>query len=227
MKKVIKSKMFVIFVTAIFVASGTLYAANQYRTSDVIYKASDGTNKNVNDALDELYNSCNSSKDECLVGHICTKCAAGTYVNKDNNMCSKCTAGTYSSEGSTLCTNCPSEYTSAAGSTSLNDCYMPPTTTKSSSNGNWTGTYTCTNGTCVIKKCTFRTGTVCNGGTLSVSSTYMCTLSTGESRGMKSYCNSSLANDINYGGTKGTSYINTSNGDYSYYGASLPSSYSQ
>lgn len=46
-----------------------------------------------------------------------------------------------------------------------------------------------------------------------------------ESCEMKSYCNSSLGNNINYGGVKGTSYINTSNRDYSYYGSSLPNSY--
>ena len=224
MKKIIKSRLFIVIITMIIVASGTLYAANKYQASEVVYKASDGTSKNVNDALNELYNSCNSSKDECPAGHICTKCAAGTYANKDNNTCSKCVVGTYSSEGSTSCTNCPNGYTSAAGSTSLSDCYMPPTTTtKSSSNGNWSGTYTCTNGTCVIKKCTFINGTVCNGGYGGFSSTYMCTLNTENHTGVDYACNSSLGDNTNYGGSK----IYDAGGYYRYYGGGLPSSYSQ
>ena len=55
MKKILKSKMFAIFVTAIFVASGTLYAANKYQASEVVYNKKDGTSTNVNDALNELY----------------------------------------------------------------------------------------------------------------------------------------------------------------------------
>ena len=37
--------------------SGTLYAANTYKASDVVYSSSDGNNMNVNDALNELYNN--------------------------------------------------------------------------------------------------------------------------------------------------------------------------
>lgn len=57
MKKVIKSRLFIVIITMIICISGTLYATNKYQASEVVYKASDGTSKNVNDALNELYNN--------------------------------------------------------------------------------------------------------------------------------------------------------------------------
>ncbi len=55
MKKIIKSRIFLVIITMIICISGTLYAANTYKASDVIYNASDGTSMNVNDALNNLY----------------------------------------------------------------------------------------------------------------------------------------------------------------------------
>ena len=61
MKKVIKSRIFLVIITTIIVASGTLYAANTYKASDVLYTTSDGSSLTVNDALNELYNKSGSS----------------------------------------------------------------------------------------------------------------------------------------------------------------------
>ena len=58
MKKIIKSRLFIVIITTIIVASGTLYAANKYQASEVVYKASDGTTTDVNTALDNIYKSC-------------------------------------------------------------------------------------------------------------------------------------------------------------------------
>ena len=55
MKKIIKSRIFLVIITMIICISGTLYAANTYKASDVIYNASDGTSMNVNDALNNIY----------------------------------------------------------------------------------------------------------------------------------------------------------------------------
>ncbi len=56
MKKILKSNVFLIIVTAFIVSSISVYAVNTYKASDVVYNASDGTSKNVNDAITELYN---------------------------------------------------------------------------------------------------------------------------------------------------------------------------
>ena len=60
MKKIIKSRLFIVVITTIIVASGTLYAANKYQASEVVYNKKDGTSTNVNDALNELYNNMNT-----------------------------------------------------------------------------------------------------------------------------------------------------------------------
>ena len=57
MKKVIKNRMFLVIIITIIVTSVSVYAATTYKATDVIYKASDGTSMNVNDALNELYES--------------------------------------------------------------------------------------------------------------------------------------------------------------------------
>ena len=54
MKKILKSNVFLIIVTAFIVSSISVYAVNTYKASDVVYNASDGTSKNVNDAITEL-----------------------------------------------------------------------------------------------------------------------------------------------------------------------------
>ena len=56
MKKVIKSRIFLVIITTIIVASISVYAATTYNATDVLYTASDGTSMTVNDALNELYN---------------------------------------------------------------------------------------------------------------------------------------------------------------------------
>ena len=55
MKKIIKSRLFLVIITMIVCISGTLYAANKYQASEVVYNKKDGTSTNVNDALNELY----------------------------------------------------------------------------------------------------------------------------------------------------------------------------
>ena len=61
MKKVIKNRMFLVIIITIIVTSVSVYAATTYKATDVIYKASDGTSMNVNDALNELYNKSNNT----------------------------------------------------------------------------------------------------------------------------------------------------------------------
>ena len=61
MKKVIKNRMFLVIIITIIVISVSVYAATTYKATDVIYKASDGTSMNVNDALNELYNKSNNT----------------------------------------------------------------------------------------------------------------------------------------------------------------------
>ena len=56
MKKVIKSRIFLVIMTTIIVASISVYAAVTYNATDVVYNASDGTSMTVDDALNELYN---------------------------------------------------------------------------------------------------------------------------------------------------------------------------
>ena len=55
MKKIMKSRIFLVIITMIICISGTLYAAATYKATDVVYNASDGTSMNVNDALNDLY----------------------------------------------------------------------------------------------------------------------------------------------------------------------------
>ena len=59
MKKIIKSRLFVAVIAMILGISGTLYAANKYQASEVVYNKKDGTTTDVNTALDELYNNMN------------------------------------------------------------------------------------------------------------------------------------------------------------------------
>ena len=56
MKKVIKSRIFLIIVLCIISCGIGVYAANTYKASDVLYTSSDGTSMTVNDALNDLYN---------------------------------------------------------------------------------------------------------------------------------------------------------------------------
>ena len=58
MKKIIKSRLFIVVITMVIVASGTLYAANKYQASEVVYNKKDGTTTDVNTALDNIYKSC-------------------------------------------------------------------------------------------------------------------------------------------------------------------------
>ena len=67
MKKVIKSRIFLVIITMIICISGTLYAANTYKASDVVYNTSDGTSKNVSEVLNELYDKSNKNSDLELI----------------------------------------------------------------------------------------------------------------------------------------------------------------
>ena len=55
MKKIMKSKIFLIVILCIISCSIGVYAATTYKASDVVYNASDGTSMNVNDALNDIY----------------------------------------------------------------------------------------------------------------------------------------------------------------------------
>lgn len=55
MKKMLRSRIFLVIVTLIIGISGTLYAANSYNANAIVYNSSDGTSKNVNEALNDLY----------------------------------------------------------------------------------------------------------------------------------------------------------------------------
>ena len=59
MKKIIENRIFIVIITMIICISGTLYAANKYQASEVVYKASDGTTTDVNTALNNIYNKLN------------------------------------------------------------------------------------------------------------------------------------------------------------------------
>ncbi len=63
MKKVIKSRIFLVIIITIIVTSVSVYAATTYKATDVVYKASDGTSMNVNEALNELYDKINNNCD--------------------------------------------------------------------------------------------------------------------------------------------------------------------
>ena len=56
MKKIIKSRIFLIVILCIISCSIGVYAANTYKASDVVYNANDGSSMSVNEALNELYN---------------------------------------------------------------------------------------------------------------------------------------------------------------------------
>ena len=56
MKKLIRSRIFLVIICGIVFTSIGAYAATAYKASDVIYASSDGTSMNVNDALNDIYN---------------------------------------------------------------------------------------------------------------------------------------------------------------------------
>ena len=60
MKKVIKSRIFIIIVLCIISCGIGVYAAVTYKATDVLYTSSDGTSMTVNDALNDLYNKTSS-----------------------------------------------------------------------------------------------------------------------------------------------------------------------
>ena len=60
MKKIIKSRIFLIVICGIIFTGLGVYAATIYKASDVVYNASDGSSMSVNDALNELYNKKNN-----------------------------------------------------------------------------------------------------------------------------------------------------------------------
>ncbi len=61
MKKLIKSRIFLIIICGIVFTGLGVYASNIYNSTDVLYTSSDGTSMTVSDALNELYNKKNDS----------------------------------------------------------------------------------------------------------------------------------------------------------------------
>ena len=51
MKKIIKSRAFLILICGLIFTGLGVYAATTYKASDVVYNASDGASMNVNEAL--------------------------------------------------------------------------------------------------------------------------------------------------------------------------------
>ncbi len=60
MKKIIKSKIFLVIITAIIVMSISIYAAIVYKATDFTYNVSNGSSKSVSDVLNELYDKMNT-----------------------------------------------------------------------------------------------------------------------------------------------------------------------
>ena len=61
MKKMIKSRIFLVIICGIVFTSIGVYAVTKYNATDIVYNASDGTSMTVNDALNELYNNMSTS----------------------------------------------------------------------------------------------------------------------------------------------------------------------
>ena len=68
MKKVIKSRIFLIIVLCIISCGIGVYAAVTYNATDVLYTSSDGTSMTVSDALNDLY--ANSKKEYYVNGLV-------------------------------------------------------------------------------------------------------------------------------------------------------------
>ena len=80
MKKVLKSKIFIVIICGIIFTSLGVYGASKYQVSEVLYNPSSGESMTVNEALNELYEKANSSG--CNSG-ICTNenvAKVGDYV---------------------------------------------------------------------------------------------------------------------------------------------------
>ena len=74
MKKIIKSKIFLIVILCIISCGIGVYAATTYKASDVVYNASDGTSMNVSEALNDLYDkSINNSDLELIYDAMVSK----------------------------------------------------------------------------------------------------------------------------------------------------------
>ena len=86
MKKIIKSRIFLVIITMIICISGTLYAASTYKASDVVYNASDGTSTNVESALNDLYNNQNSLKQIKVYGYKVTGNSDGEKFRNAPNL---------------------------------------------------------------------------------------------------------------------------------------------
>ena len=70
MKKIMKSRIFLIVILCIIRCSIGVYAATTYKATDVVYNASDGTNMNVNDALNDLYNKSNNNSNNLKIYEV-------------------------------------------------------------------------------------------------------------------------------------------------------------
>ena len=86
MKKIIRSRIFLIVILCIISCGIGVFAANTYKASEVLYTSSDGTSMTVNDALNELYDKNNKEYYiNCLVTYYNPvsgeKCKAGEAVS--------------------------------------------------------------------------------------------------------------------------------------------------
>ena len=114
MKKVIKSRIFLVIMTTIIVASISVYAATIYNATDIVYNASNGTSMTVNDALNELYNKSGdkgyyySYKDGTAIyynpvsGEVCTDYVESNSLNENKTGCMKWYLFNDDSESSTV-----------------------------------------------------------------------------------------------------------------------------
>ena len=114
MKKVIKSRIFLVIITMIICISGTLYASTTYKASDVVYNASDGTSMSVNDALNDLYNKGGNKGYyyyyangtaiyyNPVSGEICTDYVDSNSINENKTGCMKWYIFNDSSESATV-----------------------------------------------------------------------------------------------------------------------------
>ena len=87
MKKVIKSRIFLVIICGIIFTSGGAYAAVTYKASDVLYTSSDGTSMTVNDALNKLYEKNTNSQitDVNILTILQTCYSASTGMDQKNN----------------------------------------------------------------------------------------------------------------------------------------------
>ena len=114
MKKVIKSRIFLILICGLVFTSVGVYAATTYKATDVVYNASDGSVMTVNEALNELYNKSGNKGYyyyyangtaiyyNPVSGKICTDYVESNSTNENKTGCMKWYIFNDDSESSTV-----------------------------------------------------------------------------------------------------------------------------